>query len=217
MEAAGNALSGLEWAAGIPGTIGGAVFGNAGAYGHSISERVEIVRTLNEDLEILTYASVNCRFGYRDSIFKSKQEIILEVILKLEKGEEKEIMAKIKNILSDRKNRIPPYPSAGSIFKNINVSDLPQKENKVYTNKGIELPQEKIKGGKFPVAYLIEQCGLKGMQRGQAKISEQHANFIVNLGSAKSKDVLALINLCKERVREKFGIELKEEIRYLGF
>lgn len=215
METAKNGYSGLEWGFGIPGTIGGAVFGNAGAYGHSISESVEKVKILNDKFQVSSYKFQDCQFGYRNSIFKKKDEIILEVTLKLEKGDREESQQVIKKIVSERKGKIPPYPSAGSVFKNYEVKSKNCKEDTLI--KSFSTLLAKVKGDKIPTGYLIEQCGLKGKQIGRAKIADEHANFIVNLGGAKAKDVVALINLCKEKVEEKFGIELKEEIRYLGF
>ncbi|MBU2263637.1 UDP-N-acetylmuramate dehydrogenase [Patescibacteria group bacterium] len=186
-----NNLSGLEWGIGIPGTVGGCVAGNCGAYGHSISESVIKVKTLEKE-----YLKDECGFFYRKSKFKSRSnldekkvrplpEIILEIELKLEKGNKEESKEEIKNILIKRKNRIPPYPSIGCIFKN---------------------PKPLSAGS------LIEQCGLKGKQIGGAQIAEQHCNFIVNVGHATSDNVLALINLCKQKVKEKFNINLEEEI-----
>ncbi len=177
-----NGLSGLEWGVGIPGTIGGCAAGNCGAYGHDISESVRKITTLDKE-----YSKDECQFSYRKSKFKNSEnkEIILEIELKLEKGDKEKNQEKIKNILSNRRGKIPPYPSIGCIFKN--PKPLSAKN-------------------------LIEQCGLSGKQIGGARISELHANFIVNVGRATSEDVLTLINLCKEKVREKFSIGLEEEI-----
>lgn len=201
-----NNLTGLEWTIGIPGTIAGAVRGNAGAYGHSISESVNGVQVLTCKGEILNYTNQDCQFGYRDSIFKRNKEIILEVVLQLTKGNKEKTQKQIKEYLTIRKNKIPPYPSAGSIFKNL--------PSQVFLRKNLR-GQEKIKNGMVPTGYLIEQCGLKGKQIGQAKISDQHANFIVNLNGAKAKDVIALIKICKKEVKKKFGVDLEEEIKII--
>ncbi|MBU1159602.1 UDP-N-acetylmuramate dehydrogenase [Patescibacteria group bacterium] len=173
-------LTGLEWGVGIPGTIGGCVAGNCGAYGHSISESVIKIKTLEKE-----YLKEECDFKYRASKFKSGLEIILEIELKLEKGNKEKSQEEIKDILTKRREKIPPYPSIGSIFKN--PKPLIAKE-------------------------LIEQCGLKGQRINGAQISEQHANFIVNVGNAKAQDVLGLINLCQSKVKEKFNIDLGPEI-----
>jgi UDP-N-acetylmuramate dehydrogenase len=185
-------LTGLEWAAGIPGTIGGAIRGNAGALGSSMADLIKTVEVFDiTNLKIQTFENKDCKFGYRDSVFKhNKNLIIFSAELELKKGDRKKSEKLIKEYLKQRKEKQPlEYPSAGSIFKN---------------------PNGRAAG------YLIEQCGLKGKKIGKAMISEKHANFIVNLGNAKAKDVKKLIDLCKEKVKEKFGIELEEEIEYLG-
>lgn len=188
-----NNLTGLEWGIGIPGTIGGCVAGNCGAFGKSISESVKKIKTLDKE-----YSKEECEFSYRQSKFKNFSrsdldgkkvrplpEIILEVELELKQDDKEKIRETIKNNLTQRKNRIPQYPSIGCIFKN----------------------PKPLSAGK-----LIEQCGLRGERIGDAQISETHANFIVNLGEAKAQDVFELIKLCKEKVKEKFNLDLKEEI-----
>ncbi len=185
-------LTGLEWAAGIYGTVGGAIRGNAGAFGGSIVDLVKTVEVFNiQNLTTKILNNKDCKFRYRDSIFKhNKNLIILSAELGLEKGDRKKSEKLIKEYLAQRKEKQPiEFSSAGSVFKN---------------------PEGQSAG------YLIEQCGLKGKKINGAMISTKHANFIVNLGNAKAKDVKKLIDLCKEKVREKFGIELKEEIEYVG-
>lgn len=222
-----SGLAGLEWGVGIPGTVGGAVVGNAGAYGHSISEFVKSVEVLTESGEVKKYSKEDCGFVYRGSKFKAKSnsenliarpvksgfrnpdngDIILEVEFSLEKGDKRKSGEMISDILKKRRGKLPPHPSAGSVFKNIVIDDLENKDG--FLNL---IPPEKIKGGKFATGFLIEECGLKGKQIGGAKIAEEHANFIINVGDAKAGDVLELIEVCKREVGEKFGINLKEEI-----
>lgn len=182
-------LTGLEWGIGIPGTIGGCVAGNCGAYGHDISELVKNVKTLDKE-----YPKDKCGFSYRESRFKSPKapntalgqgEIILEIELELKKGDKDKSKNEIKSIITNRKGKIPPYPSIGCIFKN---------------------PKP------LTARSLIEQCGLKWMKIGDAQISDVHPNFIVNIGNASSGDVLALIDICKKEVKNKFNIDLQEEI-----
>lgn len=204
-----NNLSGLEWGAGIPGTVGGAVRGNAGAYGHSISEFVEEVKIFNnEKIEMI---SVNdCGFKYRESIFKkNKNLIVLSVVFKLQAGSKDKGEKKINEILAARNEKIPSFPSAGSFFKNIILAGQSENFKKM-------IPLEKIRAGKVAAAYLIEECGLKGKKIGGAQISEKHANFIVNAGGATARDILALADLCKEEVKKKFGVELEEEVKIVG-
>jgi len=184
-----NSLAGLEFTAGIPGTVGGAVRGNAGAWKEAIGDKIKRVKVLTPEGETKWIKNSDCQFSYRQSRFKKTKEIIWEVELELEKGNEKEIQEKIKENLVKRA-RQPKEPSAGCIFVN---------------------PKP------FAAGELIEKCGLKGKRIGDAQISPKHANFIVNLGKARAADVIKLIKLIKEKVKEKFGIDLKEEIFLLGF
>lgn len=189
-------LAGLEWAAGIPGTMGGAVRGNAGAFGHSISELIMSLRAIcvsksQNNLTTKEYSCENCNFNYRDSIFKHNHDVIASVILKLSKGDNEKSKKLIKEYLEQRNEKHPlEYPSAGCVFKN----------------------PKPMSAGK-----LIEQCGLIGKRMGGAMISKKHANFIINIGGAKAEDVLNLIKYCKRTVTDKFNIDLEEEIQYLGF
>jgi UDP-N-acetylmuramate dehydrogenase len=185
-----NNLTGLEWAIGIPGTIGGAIADNTGAFGHSISESILSVSVLDKNGEVKKYDKEKCGFFYRESKFKNNppaggnKEIILEAEFEFKQG--KNIKEEIKKNIEHRKNRIPTLPSIGCIFKN-------DKKNSLVAGA------------------LIDQCGLRGKTVGRAQISEIQANIIVNLGGATSKDVLQLINICKQKVKEKFNIELEEE------
>lgn len=213
---AANGLTGLEWAIGIPGTLGGAICGNAGAMGSSISEIVENIKVLIDNEKIDSWNNQQCRFSYRDSIFKQNPDlIILAAELQLKKGNKREIQEKIKEYIARRKNQ-PSEPSAGCVFKNIEFNNLDAKLTKNLLTKYPEI-KNIIKDGKFSSGWLIEQCDLKGKIIGQAQVSSLHANFIVNLGQAKAEEVMILISLIKQRVRNKFGIQLQEEIEYVGF
>lgn len=192
-----NSLTGLEWASGIPGTVGGAVFGSAQAFGDKISDSVEKVEALDlKTLKIKKLSKKQCKFSLKNSIFKrDKNLIIISVFLKFKKGDKTQIQKKIIEYLNYRKKNHPvECPSAGSVFVN--------PENK----EGI-----------IPAGYLIEKAGLKGKKIGGAEISKKHANFIINLGQARAKDVLALIKLAKKEVKKKFGINLEQEVQMLGF
>jgi UDP-N-acetylmuramate dehydrogenase len=189
LESIKNSAQGLEWAAGIPGTVGGAIFGNAGAFNESMSNNIEEVEVFDiRNKVIKRLKNKDCRFEYRKSFFKkNKNLIILSAKLKLKKGKKEKIKEIIKEHLEKRKQFQPlNYPSAGSVFVN---------------------PKTGLKTGE-----MIEKCGLKGKRIGKAKVSEKHANFIMNLGKAREKDVKKLIILIKKRVKNKFGIILKEEI-----
>jgi len=219
-------LTGLEWAAGIPGTLGGAIRGNAGAFGLDISLAVKHIRVYSEGF-IKQYHH-DCHsdsapfslkgageesqdiFGYRDSIFKHNNEIILSADLELQKGEPEKIKQTIKNYLRQRRLKQPWESSAGSVFKNIQFDKLSKKLQDT-------IPTEKVKTGKVAAAYFIELAGLRGRKISQAQVSPKHTNFIINLGGAKASDVLSLIELIKNKVKEKFGIKLEEEIQYVGF
>ena len=194
-ESANKGLSGLEWAAGIPGTIGGAVNGNAGAYGRSVSESAREIVVLAEDdgkWKEKKYSNEECGFEYRKSKFKylANREIILEVVLNLQKSETEKVREEIRNIILRRKGKIPAQPSAGCVFKNI------KKDGQLVAAAG----------------KLVEECGLKGVKSGNAEIPHLHGNYVVNLGGAKADDVLKLINLCKQKVKDRFNLELEEEI-----
>lgn len=186
-------LSGLEWASGIPGTIGGAIVGNAGAFGMSMENLVEEVEVFDiKKGQIKKFYNKLCEFDYRTSIFKNNDNyIILSASMKLYKGKQKDINEKTREYLNYRREKQPlRFPSAGSIFKN---------------------PEEDSAG------MIIDQAGLKGETIGNVQVSEKHANFIVNLGDGKAEDVVKLINLIKKIVKDKFNIILEEEIQYVGF
>ena len=206
-------LSGLEWAVGIPGTVGGAIHGNAGAFGKSMKnvvKEVEVFDLSNE--KIKTFKNKDCQLDYRESIFKkNKNLIILSTKLKLKKEKKSKIEKKMREYLNYRKENQPlNLPSAGSVFKNF----TPHRNEVSGAGPALKIAlQEFNRKDLIPAAYLIEKCGLKGKKIGGAKISEKHANFIVNLGEAKAEDVKKLINLAKKKVKNKFGITLEEEIR----
>lgn len=190
-----HALAGLEFLGGIPGTIGGAIYGNAGAFGQEIGGWVEEVKLLTASGEVRGVGRNYLRFKYRSSFLKETKEIVLRVKLKLKPGERDSIANKIKEIRRQRRVKLPPpaLPCGGSFFK-----------NPVLPN-----------GRKVPVASLLEQIGAKGFRVGGAVVSQAHANFIYNLGGAKARDVLTLASRLKERVRRRFGIELEEEVIFL--
>jgi len=188
-----KSLTGLEWAAGIPGTIGGAVYGNAQAFDVKISDIVKSVEVLDvKTLKTKNLLKEQCQFLSKTSIFKkNKNLIILSVLLKIKKGNKERIQKGIKKHLDFRNQRHPlEFPSAGSIFVN--------------------------KGGTAPSSYLIEEAGLKGTKIGGVKVSEKHAGFIINTGKAKAKDVLDLIKIIKQKVKSKSGIILEEEIQIIN-
>lgn len=209
-----NSLSGFEWAGGLPGTVGGAVRGNAGAYGGETKDNLLEVKGLDlNTLEVKTRNNNECGFGYRNSIFKSgeesaQMEIILSAKFEMKSADSEEIKRNTQEKIDHRKSRHPlEYPNIGSTFKNIPVENVPIEVLKQFENN--------IKQDPFPVlpvAKLIVASDLVGRRIGDAKISEKHPNFIVNLGNASSEDVLALIDLVKKSAKDKFDISLDEEI-----
>ncbi|KKQ22166.1 UDP-N-acetylenolpyruvoylglucosamine reductase [Candidatus Wolfebacteria bacterium RIFCSPLOWO2_01_FULL_38_11] len=208
----GKNFSGLEWAAGLPGTVGGAVRGNAGAFGQEIKNIIESVVSLDileKQPRIVKRTVDECLFNYRSSIFKENRgrEVIIEAVFKLRKGDRQSLMEESEKNLNYRLANHPmEYPSLGSTFKNIPLSSF--KNRKFMAS----LP---IKSDPFPIvpaAYLISEAGLKGVSFGGAMISPKHPNFIVNVLDATSKDVENLIKLAKNAVKKKFNIELEEEI-----
>lgn len=204
-------LTGFEWGVGVPGTIGGAVRGNAGAMGGEMKDCVQQVEVYLEG-EVVRLGNEQCEFGYRHSAFKENEGVILRVWLKLEKSENKAGMKQALEHLQYRNKTQPQgWASTGCIFKNYQVAaggDLEQ-----ILDSKFDIPKQFFDRGLISAGWLIDQAGMKGEQVGQAQVSEAHGNFIVNLGDATAADVRALIERVKQAVYDKFGIELEEEIQ----
>ena len=185
-----NNLTGFEFAAGIPGTLGGAIAMNAGAYGGEMKDMVKSVRLMDEEGNIFELKNEEMEFGYRKSILSKKDYIVLSAILELQEGNHDEIKNRMRELTKSRVTKQPlNLPSAGSTFKR---------------------PE-----GHF-AAKLIEDSGLKGLTLGKAQVSDKHAGFVVNLGNVKAKDILDLIDVVKSTVYSKFGVMLEEEVKILG-
>jgi UDP-N-acetylmuramate dehydrogenase len=204
-------LKGLETLAGIPGSVGAAVYGNAGAYGHSISERVRQVRFFDGE-RARVFDQDACEFHYRESIFKRHKEwIIFSTELRLEPGDAETLRKTAGDILKVRNEKFPvTMKCAGSIFKNLLLAELPPAV-------AARIPERVIREGKVPAAYFLEQAGAKGMSRGDIHVASYHANLLYNAGGGTATDLCALIQELKDRVRGQFGIELEEEVQYVGF
>lgn len=182
-ECAKKGLSGLEFACGIPATVGGAVYMNAGAYGHQMSDVLSSITVLDENLNIKKIS--NFASNYRTSIVKEKNYICLNAEFILEKKDEETILKEIDQIMESRKSKQPlEYPSAGSVFKNTD---------------------------EYSAGRLIEKAGLKGLNVNDAEVSLKHANFIINKKAAKAEDVIELINIVKNKIKEKYNIDLELE------
>jgi UDP-N-acetylmuramate dehydrogenase len=205
-------LSGLEWGFGIPmATIGGSVRGNAGGFGMTMGDVVETAETYNlkkNRWEILSQK--DCQFGYRSSIFKEDPDLIIwSAILRLKPAPAEQINVAVEANMKKRDTAQPRLPSAGSVFKNLFLDNIrhvnPQLAEFIDE-------QEVARDGKISAGYLIDTHGLKGKAVGGAKISLEHANFIVNTGRATAKDALELINFVKKEIKIRFKVELEEEI-----
>ena len=182
-------LTGLEFAGGIPGSVGGAVTMNAGAYGGEMAQVLESVTFLDEAGEVCTLPVSECGFGYRKSIFSQRKCLSLRARFRLEQGDGYAIKARMDELTAKRREKQPlEYPSAGSMFKR--------------------------PPGHFAAA-LIDQCGLKGLTVGGAQVSEKHAGFVVNRGGATCADVLELVRQVKEEVLRQTGVELEMEVKVL--
>lgn len=209
-------LSGFEWAAGIPGSFGGAVRGNAGAFEGTMSDNVESVKVLlpEENGMVLKELSKNeCDFRYRSSFFKKNiGVIVVSAKMKFSKGDKGESLVAVKDILQKRIFKQPyDMPSAGSFFQN------PKVENQELMSKFEKDIGAKSLRGEVAAGWLIDQLDLRGKKIGGAMVSEKHCNFIVNAGGAKAEDIIILVSYIKQKVRTKFGVQLVEEVQYVGF
>ena len=183
--------TGLEFASGIPGTVGGGVTMNAGAYGGEIKQRLVSARILTEDLEVRDIEAAGLNLGYRHSRIMEENWIVLGAVFRLMPGNGKEIEAKMTELREQRQEKQPlEYPSAGSTFKR---------------------PEGYFAG------KLIMDAGLAGFSVGDAQVSEKHCGFVINRGQATAEQVAALIDTVREQVLQKFGVLLEPEVRYLGF
>jgi len=215
-ESTNNNLAGLEWAGGLPGSLGGAIRGNAGTFGLSMKDIVESVNVYNlEKQKVEKFNNAKCEFEYRDSVFKrDKNLIILSAILKFQKGKKEELQKKVRESIIWRKSVFPETLSPGSFFKHTAPTEHNLKKIKELSRFAELKLHEK---NTIPTGFVIEECGLKGKKIGGAMVSEKHANFIVNTGGATAEDVIMLSSFIKQQVRDKFGIELREEVQYVGF
>jgi UDP-N-acetylmuramate dehydrogenase len=189
---AGRGWSGLEWAVGIPGTVAGAIVGNAGAFGGYIGNVVRSVTVLDQAGQVTQFSAGDCGFVYRGSRFKGQWPqhlVLLGAALTLTRQDVAAIQRTIAEYVTRREAAQPWEPSAGSVFK---------------------------RTAAHPAGWLIEQVGLKGQRVGDAQISPKHANFIVNLGQATAGDVLALITMAQRAVRERFGVDLELELEQVS-
>ena len=184
--------AGIEWACGIPGSLGGAVVSNAGAYGHSLKDVVKAVRLGDERGDVIELSPQELEMAYRQSALSSgemRDRIVLSVDVRLERGDATALKARVQELDRERKAAQPPGRNCGSVFKN------PERQ---------------------PSWWYVDQVGLRGHRIGNAQISELHTNFILNLGGATAADIVALMELAQQRVRQRFGVELEPEVAMVG-
>ncbi len=204
-------LEGLQTMTGIPGYLGGAVYGNAGAYGHSIQEIVRQVRIF-DGLETVTLRNQDCQFAYRESIFKKHKDwIILSADLEFADADGDTLKKTAAGIRAIRDAKYPPaMKCAGSIFKNLLLSNLA-------ADVADRIPPKVIREGKVPSAWFLQQAGACGLRRGDIQVADYHANLIYNDGQASAADLVAVIQELKTRVLDRFGLALEEEVQFVGF
>jgi UDP-N-acetylmuramate dehydrogenase len=216
-DAANAGLTGFEWGAGVPGTVGGATYGDAGCFGGEMRDVVSSVDAYDvTNGKRVTYSNAECRFGYRDSRFKHEPHIILKTMLELKAGDKATARAKIDEIMGKRKESQPQGTfSAGCLFKNFEYTDDSALD--ILKRQGDEIPSAMLQHKRLAAGWLIDKLGLKGTIVGKAQVSPVHGNFLLNLGGARAQDVLALSSLVKMKVRDELGIMLEDEVQYLGF
>lgn len=206
-----HALEGIHTMTGIPGWVGGAIYGNAGAYGRSTHQSIHSVRVL-QGQEFRNFSNAECGFRYRHSLFKeNKRWIVLSSEWELQPGDGAALRKTADEILAIRNAKYPPdMKCAGSIFKNLIFAELPE------TAQGAVDPKV-VREGKVPSAYFLELVGAKGMRHGDIHVADYHANLIYNAGAGKAYQVREIIGELKRRVRDRFKFDVEEEVQYVGF
>lgn len=216
-EVSDQGLSGLEWTAGIPGiTLGGAIRGNAGAFGVSMSDIVKSVEVydISRD-EWKRFRHQDCLFDYRESVFKNRKELVIwEAELELTSASTSDIKDAIKKNVQKRISGQPRRPNAGSVFKNLTWEYLQQQAPDLAKKAQYE---GVVKEGKVGTGWIIDHLDLERKQMGGAQVSKEHSNFIINAGDATALDVITLVSYIKQKARQYFNLQLQEEIQYVGF
>lgn len=212
-KTAAAGLKGFGWAISLPGTIGGAVRGNAGCFGGETRDQLTKVEVLR-DGEIIELTNEECEFGYRESIFKRNNDVVLRAHFEFESGNAEELTAELNTFLEKRKSTQPLYAgSAGCLFKN---TDVTQEELQEILEK-IPVPETMQEQARIGTGWLIDYLDLKGTKVGDAQISNEHGNFVVNLGNATADEIAQLIAIIKTKVRNETGIQIQEEVQLAGF
>lgn len=209
-------LAGFEPLVAVPGTVGGAVYGNAGlpqtARGF-IGDWVEEVVVCRGD-KVVHVPRAECNFSYRESAFKHNRDVILSATFELEPGDRDKSQELIKKYVAARQGQPYHMPSSGCVFTNVPITDADEVRTKFKDEPKLE---EFIQRGQLPASWLIDKAGLKGKTIGHIQVSHDHANYLVNLGGGTAEEVVMLISFIKQQVRDTFGVQLQEEVRYIGF
>lgn len=205
-----HSLEGMHTLTRIPGSVGGAVYGNAGAYGHQIDEFVERVDFV-DGARLRSFGPAECEFEYRESVFKRRKDwLIAGVRLVIPRGHGPALRTRAAEIREVRDRKFPPtMRCAGSIFKNLHLHTLPEDAAAI-------VPDRAVRAGKVASAFFLELVGAKGMRNGGIEIAPYHANLIYNLGGGTAAQILELVTELKSRVRQRFGFEVEEEVQYIG-
>lgn len=210
-----RALAGLEWAGGLPGSIGGAIHGNAGAFGGETKDTIVSVRALSPRGRIQELSKRECRFSYRSSIFKEEEGwVILSATFELARGNAQELKERVEELRHWRRSKHPlEYGNCGSVFKRVGLDELPKGLMQAHPDMS-----EAVRGDQVATAYFIDACGLKKRRVGGVEVAEKHPNFLINVtGEAKAEEVVMLIGIVKHAVADKFGIALEQEVEEVGF
>jgi UDP-N-acetylmuramate dehydrogenase len=215
-KAADAGLTGFEWAIGVPGTIGGAIYGNAGCYGGEMKDVVESVDAYDvAGQKRVTYTNAECGFAYRESRFKKERHLVFGCTIRLTPGDAGAAKARMQEIVTTRKEKQPlDANSAGCAFKNYEFTD----PSAIATlQAATELPPAMLAAKRIPAGWLIDQAGLLGTSVGSISVSKKHGNFLIQTSGATAKDVVELMHRIQQTVRDRFGVELEEEVQLLGF
>ncbi len=216
-QTADAGLEGFAWAAGLPGTIGGAVYGNSGCFGGKMQDAVERVNAFRlRDSARITLANADCAFAYRESIFKHEPHIILSATLRLAPALDAEANhQRLEEVMRLRREKQPQGAfSCGCVFKNYEFHD--EKDLAILRREMSEIPESMLRAKTLGAGWLIDQAGMKGQRIGGMEVSDVHGNFFLNRGGGTASDVIMLISMVKRKVRDDLGIELQEEVQYVG-
>lgn len=210
-------LTGFEWAIGVPGTIGGAIYGNAGCYGGEVKDHlvsVDVYHVAKKERVRLTREA--CQLSYRESLFKRERHVIFSCEMEFAPSPDPaKSRERIEWILKERLEKQPlDQSSAGCAFKNFEYTD--ESEIAILL-QNVEIPAGMRERKSLGAGWLVDQAGLLGERVGDVEVSKKHGNFLLNKGQARAQDVVALISLIKRKVRDEFGVELHEEVQYVGF